>query len=167
MVPWEVEMLYNPLNSMTAQIKGKNAYFFKSRWICFACLLLLNARACALVILKQCSANECVPGQEDALHHGEVLHENISVWLGAQVSHSVADAQLNGSFECGCCRLPNTAQLDFRGTHVVQSKRTSCKLQLQNEALKCQKLQFLYWPLGAGAYAKMSNLAEVKGIFVA
>ena len=44
-----------------------------------------------------------VPGQKSALHHGEVLHENISVWFGAEVSHSVTDAQLDGSLQ-SCCR---------------------------------------------------------------
>ena len=51
--------------------------------------------------------NKCVPGQEDALHHREVLHKNISVWFGAEVTHSVADAQLNGSFQGIRCRLTN------------------------------------------------------------
>lgn len=46
-----------------------------------------------------------VPGQEDGLYHREVLHENISVWFGAQVSHSVADSQLDGSFQGACCGL--------------------------------------------------------------
>lgn len=46
-----------------------------------------------------------VPGQGDALHHREVLHENIPVWLGAQVSHSVADAQLDGSLQGRRCGL--------------------------------------------------------------
>lgn len=49
----------------------------------------------------------CVPGQEDALHHREVLHENISVWFGAEVAHSVADAQLDGSFQGRSCGLTN------------------------------------------------------------
>lgn len=40
-----------------------------------------------------------IPGQENALHHWEVLHENISVGFGAEISHSVTDAQLDGSFQ--------------------------------------------------------------------
>ena len=39
------------------------------------------------------------PGEEDALHHVEVLHEDVSVGLGGQVSHRVADAQLDGSLQ--------------------------------------------------------------------
>ena len=45
------------------------------------------------------------PGQIDTLHHREVLHENISVGLGAEVAHSVADAQLDGSLQGSGCRL--------------------------------------------------------------
>lgn len=57
-----------------------------------------------------------VPGQEDTLHHREVLHENIPVWFGAQVAHSVADAQLDGSFQgrrCGLTKSHNRTILFF------------------------------------------------------
>ncbi len=53
------------------------------------------------------SVCQSVPGQENALHHREVLHENISVWFRAEVSHSVTDAQLDGSFQGGRCGLTN------------------------------------------------------------
>jgi hypothetical protein len=33
-----------------------------------------------------------VPGEKDALHHVEVLHEDITLWFGAQAAHSVSDA---------------------------------------------------------------------------
>ena len=46
-----------------------------------------------------------VPGQIHALHHREVLHENISIGLGAEVAHSIADAQLDGPFQGSGCRL--------------------------------------------------------------
>lgn len=39
------------------------------------------------------------PGQKDALHHVEVLHEHISVRLGGEVPHSVADPELNGPLQ--------------------------------------------------------------------
>ena len=42
-----------------------------------------------------------LPGEEDALHHIEVLHEDVSLRLGAQVAHRVADAQLDGTFQGG------------------------------------------------------------------
>lgn len=41
------------------------------------------------------------PGEEDALHHVEVLHEHIPLGLGAQVAHGVADAQLDGPLQGG------------------------------------------------------------------
>lgn len=42
----------------------------------------------------------CVrPGEEDALHHIEVLHQHVSLGLGAQVSHCITDAQLDGAFQ--------------------------------------------------------------------
>lgn len=50
-------------------------------------------------LINEQEKRRSVPGQEDTLHHREVLHENIPVWLGAQVAHSVADAQLDGSFQ--------------------------------------------------------------------
>lgn len=39
-----------------------------------------------------------VPGEENALHYVEVLHEHVPLGLGAQISHRVADAKLDGSF---------------------------------------------------------------------
>lgn len=41
----------------------------------------------------------CIPGEKDALHHIEVLHQHVSLRLGAQVAHSVTDAQLDGTFQ--------------------------------------------------------------------
>ena len=41
------------------------------------------------------------PGEEDALHDVEVLHEHVTLWLGAQVAHGVADAQLDGPLQGG------------------------------------------------------------------
>lgn len=46
-----------------------------------------------------------VPGQENTLHHRKVLHENIPVWFRAEVSYSVTDAELDGSFQDQRCRL--------------------------------------------------------------
>lgn len=75
------------------------------------CITLFHS-ACSFVIITfqsilSCTIQEWVPGQEDALHHREVLHEDISVRFGAEVSHSITDAQLDGSFQCGCCGLPS------------------------------------------------------------
>lgn len=39
------------------------------------------------------------PGEKDALHHVEVLHQHISLRFGAQVAHGVADPQLDGTFQ--------------------------------------------------------------------
>lgn len=39
------------------------------------------------------------PGQKDALHHVEVLHEHISVGLGGEVADCVANAELNGTLQ--------------------------------------------------------------------
>lgn len=39
------------------------------------------------------------PGEKDALHHVEVLHQDVSLGFGAQVAHRVADAQLDGTFQ--------------------------------------------------------------------
>lgn len=39
------------------------------------------------------------PGQKDALHHVEVLHEHISVRLGGEVPHCIANPELNGSLQ--------------------------------------------------------------------
>lgn len=36
------------------------------------------------------------PGQKDTLHHVEVLHKHISVRLGGEVSHCIANTKLNG-----------------------------------------------------------------------
>lgn len=33
-----------------------------------------------------------VPGEEDTLHHVEVLHEDIPLWFGAQAPHGVSNA---------------------------------------------------------------------------
>lgn len=42
-----------------------------------------------------------LPGEEDALHDVEVLHKHVSLWLGAQVAHGVANAQLDGPLQGG------------------------------------------------------------------
>lgn len=39
------------------------------------------------------------PGQEDALHHVEVLHKHVSVGLGGEVAHCVANPELNGALQ--------------------------------------------------------------------
>lgn len=46
-----------------------------------------------------------LPGEEDALHDVEVLHEHVTFWLGAQIAHRVADAQLDGPLQGGGCGL--------------------------------------------------------------
>jgi len=45
------------------------------------------------------------PGEKYALHHVEVLHQHISLRLGAQVAHRVTDAQLDGTFQGRGCGL--------------------------------------------------------------
>lgn len=42
-----------------------------------------------------------LPWEENALHHIEVLHQDISLWLGAQVADCVPDAQLDGPLQGG------------------------------------------------------------------
>lgn len=40
------------------------------------------------------------PGKENALYHIEVLHEDVSLWFRAQIANRIADAQLDGAFQC-------------------------------------------------------------------
>lgn len=40
------------------------------------------------------------PGEEDALHNVKVLHQHISLRLGAEGADSVANAQLDGPLQC-------------------------------------------------------------------
>lgn len=39
------------------------------------------------------------PREEDAFHHVEILHEDISLRLGAEVANSISDAQLDCPFQ--------------------------------------------------------------------
>lgn len=50
-----------------------------------------------------------LPGEEDALHNIEVLHEHVTLRLRAQVAHGVADAQLDGPLQSGRCGLQGNA----------------------------------------------------------
>lgn len=43
--------------------------------------------------------------KEDAFYHIKILHEYISLWLGAEVAHCVANAQLDGTFKGRGCGL--------------------------------------------------------------
>lgn len=45
------------------------------------------------------------PGEENALHHVEVLHQHVPLGFGAQVADGVADAQLDGPLQSGGGRL--------------------------------------------------------------
>lgn len=45
------------------------------------------------------------PWEKDALHHVKVLHQHISLRFGAQVAHSVTNAQLDGTFQGWRCGL--------------------------------------------------------------
>ena len=40
-----------------------------------------------------------LPGQEHTFHHIKILHENISVWLGGEITHCVSYSQLNSTFD--------------------------------------------------------------------
>lgn len=42
-----------------------------------------------------------IPGEEDALHHVEVLHEHVPLRLRAEVAHCVPDPQLDGTLQGG------------------------------------------------------------------
>lgn len=44
-----------------------------------------------IVVMGRCQVAPFT-GKEDALHHVEVLHEDISLWFGAQAAHSMSDA---------------------------------------------------------------------------
>lgn len=83
-----------------------------------------------------------VPGQEDTLHHREVLHENVPVWFGAQVAHSVADAQLDGSFQGRCCGLTkshNRTILSFNFKREINNIFQKCRyIEMKN--LDCQQV---------------------------
>lgn len=56
------------------------------------------------------------PWEKDALHHVKVLHQHISLRLGAQVAHSVTNAQLDGTFQGRRCGLSEAEGL--RGGEV-------------------------------------------------
>lgn len=47
------------------------------------------------------SSGSGIPGEEDALHHVEVLHEHVSLRLRAEVAHCVPDPQLDGTLQGG------------------------------------------------------------------
>lgn len=42
-----------------------------------------------------------LPREKNALNHVEVLHEDISLWLGAQIADRVSDPQLDGALQSG------------------------------------------------------------------
>lgn len=48
---------------------------------------------------ERATAGANTPGEEDALHHVEVLHQHVPLRLGAQVADGVADAQLDGPLQ--------------------------------------------------------------------
>lgn len=50
---------------------------------------------------ERATAGANTPGEEDALHHVEVLHQHVPLRLGAQVADGVADAQLDGPLQGG------------------------------------------------------------------
>lgn len=45
------------------------------------------------------SAHTNTPREEDAFHHIKVLHQHISLRLGAEVANSVSDTQLDGPLQ--------------------------------------------------------------------
>lgn len=59
---------------------------------------ILLKTECAYVLALLYSVHH-QPGKEDALHHIEVLHKNVSVRLWGEVAHCVTDAELNGSLQ--------------------------------------------------------------------
>lgn len=48
---------------------------------------------------KHTSVHKNTPGEEDAFNHIEVLHEHISLGLGAEVANSISNTQLDGPFQ--------------------------------------------------------------------
>lgn len=42
-----------------------------------------------------------LPWEKNALHHVKVLHQDISLWLGAQIAHSISNPQLDGPLQSG------------------------------------------------------------------
>ena len=68
------------------------------------------------------NVNVMIPGEEDALHHVEVLHQHVPLGLGAQVAHGVVDAQHDGPFQGG--------RRGLMGGSGVMGGRESVSLQL-------------------------------------
>lgn len=78
------------------------------------------------------------PGKEDAFYHFKVLHEHVSFWLLAQASHTVCDAQLNGTFQSRRCCLKKGSS----GGHMMSRIRT-CWWAIQKNTKKIL-LELLY-----------------------
>ena len=48
---------------------------------------------------EKLSTHTNTPGEEDAFHNVEVLHQHVPLRLGAEVAHRVADTQLDGPLQ--------------------------------------------------------------------
>lgn len=48
---------------------------------------------------KQTSTHTSAPGEKNAFHNVEVLHQHISLRLGAEVANSITNAQLDGPLQ--------------------------------------------------------------------
>lgn len=86
--------------------------------VCFSCVWL-----------------QYTPREKDALHHVEVLHQHISLRLGAQVAHCVTDAQLDGTFQGRGCGLWKEGVREAEGDVVREILAPSLTLTVNERSL--------------------------------
>lgn len=61
-----------------------------------------------------------LPWEENTFYYIKILHENISLWFGAQASNRVCDAQLDGTFQGRRCSLEDRREEQVK--HLLESK---------------------------------------------
>lgn len=101
--------------------------------------------------------SENTPGKEDAFHHVEVLHQHISLRLGAEVANSISNTQLDGPLQGrgGGLEAENREEnnrvrcgWEIVGEIVMQKKPTDGvkykNLRQTERQIKRKKLTFLY-----------------------
>lgn len=62
-------------------------------------IFLLDTHIHTLSEHKNASIHKHKPWEEDAFDHIEVLHQHISLRLGAEVANSISNSQLDGPFQ--------------------------------------------------------------------
>lgn len=87
-----------------------------------------------------------VPGEEDAFNHVEVLHEHISLGLGAEVANSISDTQLDGTFQSrgGCLEADNKEKSNrprcgWQTVEIVMPRKPTNSIKRQTAKKKEKK----------------------------